>query len=247
MSHFGWVVHKVVEQSDIILEILDARFIEETRNKEVEEKINQKKKILIYVINKCDLVDDNHIKKIRKELGNCVFISAKKYYGIKMLKDKLTIMKKQHKLHDPVIGVIGYPNVGKSSIINALSGRGSARTSAEAGFTKGKQLLRVNNHILMLDTPGVISKKKQEESDLVLLGAKNPYSVEDPDVAVFSLLRHYPGLIPEFYKVPDSKSKEKIIESIAIKNNMKKKGNLPDMQRASRKILQDWQNGKIKR
>ncbi len=240
MSRFGWVVHKVIEKSDIVLEILDARFIDETKNREIEYKVKNRNKILIQVINKCDYVDKNYLDEIKGELENCVFISATKRFGITLLRQKIRMLANKKKIKKPIVGVVGYPNVGKSSIINALKGKGSAKTSPEAGFTKGAQYLKIGNDFLMIDTPGVIARGKNIEEELVLIGAKNPYAMKDPDLAVIKLLKDNPGLVEKRYGVEVKEDKEETIEDIALKLNLKKKGNLPDVDRVSRKILQDW-------
>jgi len=246
MSHFGWVVHNVIENSDIVLEILDARFIEETRNKETEYKIKNTNKILVHVINKCDYVDRKELDKAKKDLENCVFVSAKKHLGTTLLRQKIRFLAKKNKIKNPIIGVIGYPNVGKSSLINALKGKGSAPTSSEAGYTKGKQYLRISETIMMIDTPGIIGKGANNDENLVLIGAKNPERLEDPDLAVFKLMKQHPGLLEKHYDVEVKKSRPRVLEDIALKLNMKKKGNLPDVERVSKRILQDWLKGKIK-
>ena len=241
MPRFRSIAEEVIRKSDIVLEVLDARFIEETKNKNAEDKA----KILIHVINKCDYVDKKILDRAKKGLQNCVFVSAKKYLGTTMLKQKIKTLANKNKIRNPIVGVIGYPNVGKSSLINALKGKGSAKTSSEAGYTKGKQYLRIGNDFLMIDTPGVISKEKKKEEELVLIGAKNPYTIKDPDLAVIKLIEKHPGIVEKRYKVRIKTDKEKTIEDIALKLNLKKKGNLPDIDRASRKILQDWFQGRI--
>jgi ribosome biogenesis GTPase A len=246
MSHFGWVVHDVIEKSDIVLEILDARFIEKTRNRETEYKIKNTNKILIHVINKCDFVDKKGLDAAKKDLENCVFVSAKKHLGTTLLRQKIKFLAKKYKIKNPIIGVIGYPNVGKSSLINALKGKGSAPTSSEAGHTKGKQYLRISESIMMIDTPGIIGKGASNDENLVLIGAKNPEIIEDPDLVVFKLMKQYPGLLEKTYGVEVKNSRPRVLEYIAVKLNMLKKGGLPDIERASRKILQDWLKGKIK-
>jgi len=244
MPKFGKVVNEVIEKSDIVLEILDARFITETRNRKIEHQVEEQNKTLIYVINKCDHADKKYLDRVKKELKNCVFVSAKKHLGTTLLREKIKILANKNKIKNPIVGVIGYPNVGKSSIINVLKGKKSARTSSEAGYTKGKQYLKVDD-FLMIDTPGVISKEKKKDVELVLIGAKNPYNINDPDLAVLRLIESHPGLIEGKYGVKIRKDKEATIEDIALKMNLKKKGNLPDIDRTSRKILQDWINGKL--
>ncbi|MBS3097475.1 50S ribosome-binding GTPase [Candidatus Woesearchaeota archaeon] len=236
MASFGRVVNEVIEKSDIVLEILDARFIEETRNRRIENKA----KILIHVINKCDYVGKEYLDQIKKELKNCVFVSATKHFGITLLRKKIRQLANKKM---PIVGVVGYPNVGKSSIINTLKGKGSAKTSPEAGYTKGKQYLRIGNDFLMIDTPGVIPKEKRKEEELVLIGAKNPYTIKDPDLAVLKLIKNHPGLVEKRYQVETKEDEEETIEDIALKLNLKKKGNKPDIDRASRKILQEWLDG----
>lgn len=243
---FGRVVNEVIEQSDVVLEIVDARFIAEMRNQYIEEKIRQKGKIRIMVVNKSDYLNKEDMQLLRKTLKDAVFVSSTKRIGIAYLFSVLKKKKKQLKMSEIVVGVIGYPNVGKSSLINALKGKRSARTSPEAGFTKGKQYLRIAKDLFMIDTPGVMAIAKKHEGELTILGAKNPGILADPDLAVLQLLTLYPHTIEKHYGVASFHNKEKIIEAIALKYNMKIKNGMPDIERTSQKILRDWQKGKIK-
>ena len=236
MRNFGLMVDQVIDKSDIVLEILDARFIEETRNKSIEQKVKHKNKILVHVINKCDFVDKNYLDNVKKGLENCVFVSAKNHLGTTLLKQKIKMLAKRMKY--PVVGVVGYPNVGKSSVINALKGRNSAKVSPEPGFTKAKQCLNIDNDFYIIDTPGVIPKDNKEE--LVLIGAQNYSTIKDPDLAVMNLMVAHPGLIEKRYGIKPNQDKESAIEEIALKLKMKKKGNLLDVERTSRKILREW-------
>jgi ribosome biogenesis GTPase A len=247
MSHFGWIVHHVIQKSNVVLEVLDARFIDETRNKEVEHKILSAHKILIHVINKCDFLEKDELERIKKQFDNCVFVSAKKHFGTRMLKEKIMILSKQNGIKQPFVGVIGYPNVGKSSVINALKGLEAAPISSQAGFTRGVRAVRISKDLVMFDTPGVIDKSQQEEDDLVLIGAKNPASMADPSLAVVKLIKKHPGVIEKHYGTEIRRVKEKTIEDVALKLNMKKRGNIPDNERAAIKVLIDWQSGKIKK
>lgn len=240
MSRFGWVAHNVIEKSDIILEVIDARFIKDTINPDVSRKIRAKNKILIQVINKSDCVNRRKLDSEKKKLINGVVVSVKLRFGLAYLKTKIKILAKQNKMSSVVVGVVGYPNVGKSSLINVLKGKSSARTSSDAGFTKGEQQLRISRNILMIDTPGVIAKEVKDENELVLIDAKNPDSIKDPDIPVMKLMRKHPDFFERKYGVQMQYDLEAVIEEIAVKLNLKKKGNKPDVERASRKILKDW-------
>jgi len=171
------VMKDVVRISDIVLEILDARFIEETRNLKVEEDVLSQGKVLVYVLNKSDLID---VKKMEdglpKWMRPYVFVSATKNYGLKDLKSRIRIeakrilskrknikieikpikkkvvksneanevvkdLKSKKRIH---VGVIGYPNAGKSSVINFITRRGVAKTAKQAGFTRGMQKIRMS-------------------------------------------------------------------------------------------------------
>jgi len=239
---FWKVANDIINQSDIILEILDARDISKTRNKEIEDKISIVNKYLIYVINKCDLVNKSDLEKESKKLKNSIFVSSTEYHGFKMLKERIIILgKKMNKL--PVVGVVGYPNVGKSSVINALKGKHSAKTSSESGFTKGVQMISTKKFVL-LDTPGVVSYKENDEIKLGSIGAIDFSKVKDPEDVAYELISKNKDFLISNYDLECEE--EDFLESLAFKMNYLMKGGVPDIKRAARKLLQDWQKGKIK-
>ena len=157
------MVKEVIRISDIVLEVLDARFIEDTRNRELERMILDLGKKIIFVLNKADLIDVVELKKnIDLEgLKPYVLVSCRTREGIKELRTRIKIeakrMKQERNTH---IGIIGYPNTGKSSIINVIAGGGRAKTASESGFTKGMQKIRLAKGVLLLDTPGVMPEKE---------------------------------------------------------------------------------------
>ncbi len=244
------LLKKILEQSQIILEVLDARFVEETRNKEMEREIMEKNNKIIYVINKSDL---------NPEPGNLpspsVSVSCKNRKGIKNLRTMIKILASKipkNKEGKVIVGVIGYPNTGKSSLINLLIGRGSAGTGADAGFTKGIQKLRLSGEITLLDSPGVIPQKEYSSSDTKIisrntkLGARSHSQIKNPEQAVDELAREFPGMLEEHYKINADNDSEILLETLGRRKNfLLKKGKI-DTDKTARLILKDWQEGKIR-
>ncbi len=247
MPSFWKHVNKVLEESDLIIEVLDARMIEETRNKEIEKKVKRARKLLLYVINKCDLVEDiNKMKEVKHKLKPSVFISSKDNLGTTILRNNIRTLAKGRRT---IVGVVGYPNVGKSSLINALAKRSSAKTSSESSYTKGLQKVRIDSKIVMLDTPGVFTQgEKSIEYQIkhVNTGAISNGKTKNPEIAALTIIEENPLLVKEFYKLnTDSFDSEEVLAAIAIKYKKMQKGNNPDLEAAARMLLRDWQSGEM--
>ncbi|HLC81529.1 MAG TPA: GTPase [Candidatus Nanoarchaeia archaeon] len=241
MPSFWEHVNKVLREADIIIEVLDARMIEETRNKEVEDKIKRFGKQILYVITKSDLISQEKAEQAKKALAPSVFISAKLRWGTTILKKKILELSKGQPV---VVGVLGYPNVGKSSLINALGGKHKARTSSESGYTKGVQNIRINSKILLLDTPGVFPNKEKDVAKHGKIGAVDYSKIKDPEVAALTIISEELELIRDFYQVFGDEPEE-ILEQIAFKLNKLIKKGRPDLEVTARLVLKDWQTGKI--
>jgi ribosome biogenesis GTPase A len=242
MTQFWKIVNEVIKESDIILEVLDARFPEESRNKEIEEKIRREEKKILYVINKCDLVSKKTMEMWKKKLKPSIFVSSKKMLGTTMLRHKIIEIVKKEKI---TVGIVGYPNTGKSSIINALKGKRSAPVSSVSGHTKGLQKIKIDNRIKIIDTPGVISFREEDDVKHALIGTKNFSRIKDPELVAMRIIELKKDLIEVFYNLPLSEDIENALEEIALKLNLLKKGNVPDTKRAAERIIKDWQTGKI--
>ena len=242
MKNFWSIVNAVIDEADIILLVIDARLVEQTRNKELQQKVLMKKKTLITVINKCDLVAKESLESYKNLFHPCVFVSAHKFFGMTLLRKMILRYAKEFPV---TVGVVGYPNTGKSSIINSLKGKGSAGVSSVSGFTKGKQNIKVDNKIRVIDTPGVIAQSDDKKSTSLSITASVNVK-EDPDVVVFELFKTYDEQIARYYEIEDDFSNsEELLELIAIKLNRLKKGGEADVETTARLILQDWQKGKI--
>ena len=246
------LILKIIQDSDIILEVLDARFIEETRNTEIEEQIKGQGKKLIYALNKSDLL----LKKEKKiNLDYSILVSCKERSDIRKLRELIKILSK--KIKKPfgekiIVGIIGYPNTGKSSLINLLIGRSSAGVGSEAGFTRGIQKLRLDENIFILDSPGVIPEtqyshtEKEKISKQTIAGGRSYSQVKDPEIVVAKLISAYPQILEKFYNVQANGDSEILIEELGRKKGFLKKGGLVDENRTAKYILRDWQTGEIR-
>ena len=242
------MIKRIIRESDIVLEILDARFIAETRNYEIENSARKSGKVLVFVMNKSDLV-----KKRKTRVTPSVFVSCRTGKGIKKLRDLIKKeagrIKKEEKV---VVGVIGYPNTGKSSLINMLVGKSSAGIGAEAGFTKGVQKLRLDKDIILLDTPGVIPEKEYSNTEKdrmaksAIFGGRSYSQIKDPEMTIAKIIEEYPESLEKHYNLGAKNNAETILEELGKKwNCLRKKGEV-DLDKTARRILKDWQEGKIK-
>jgi ribosome biogenesis GTPase A len=244
-KNFWFIVNNVIGMADIILIVLDARLINETRNIEVENKVKAAKKPIIYVLAKSDLVDRESLAKF--PLKPAVIMSAKERKGTHVLRERIWIEgKRAYPDKETVtVGVLGYPNVGKSSLINAMSGRHAAPTSSISNYTKKMRKVK-SGKIKFLDTPGVIPYEEKDAIKHASTGTLSINKVKDPDLVVIDLMQKYPGKIEKYYDIEIIEDFEHAIELIAIKRNLLKKGAQPDIERTSKMIIHDWQKGKIR-
>ncbi|WP_340818987.1 GTPase [Methanolobus sp. WCC4] len=252
MASQKMIVKDVIKKADILLEVVDARFPNETRNSEIERELKRLKKPFIIVLNKCDLVPKQKVEKARTRLARIapsVFVSSKERFGTTMLRHKiLEVADIQGR--DIKVGCIGYPNTGKSSVINGVAGRGKASTSAISGHTKGLQIVNAGSRIVFLDTPGVFPFDEHDEYIQGLLGVKDSTHLKDPiGVAmkiIEKLVDENKEILESAYKVniTDENSYD-ILEMIGEKCNFLKKKGLVDETRAAVRIINDWQKGAL--
>jgi len=243
MLKFTKIVNSIIKRSDIILEILDARFPEESRNYFLEQKLKDKK--IIYVLNKADLIDKNHKKKL-KGTNPSVYVSAKKRLGSRKLRDLIFITASKINKPKILVGVIGYPNTGKSSVINMLKGKHVSLVSSVSGFTKGEQLIKLSSKIYLIDSPGIIPMKEKYSVKHLKIASIDFSKIKDAENYVLDLIDDNKQQICSYYNLDLNLDSYDILEKIAEKfKKLKKKGEL-DLDAAARQIIKDWQSGKIK-
>ena len=298
---------EVIAAADVVLEILDARFIKDTRNVTMENYAREHGKLLIYVVNKVDLVNRKELEALPEflELNPRVVLSCNTHQGRGLLRDRIKIEAKRFakkavaedksnikvntknikvterresrfkgeeigqddklQIHrhgvgyrtflktgkEVHVGIIGYPNVGKSSIINMLTGRGAARTSPRAGFTRGIQKVKLSNGLLLLDTPGVMSDEDAAESQAkhlkkhAIIGVRTYDSTRHPEFIIAEIMGEHPGLFEEHYDIDAQGDSEVLLGTLGKKRNLLLKGGAIDMDRAARIALKEWQAGAV--
>jgi len=246
---FTRIVYEVIQDADVIIEVLDARDPLGTRSPKLEKIIqNYPDKKLILFLNKADLVPYKIIKEWIRYLSK----EYPTFYGSDRFGYKRTITflkRKITKLMDktPIrVCLVGYPNVGKSSIINALRKKKVAPVSPLAGFTRGKKYIKLESvNILLMDTPGIIPYKSENELELVIKGAIRPDKISDVQSAIekiFSLVKKED--LEKIYNIK-FESIEQFLSDLAKKRGRLLPKGIPDIDTISRIIIKDFQRGKI--
>ena len=246
------LIDNLIKEADIILEILDARFIEKTRNIEIEKKVMALGKPLIYILNKSDLVDIEKLKMEHsfEDLKPNLFFSSKNRKGVVTLRRMIKIEVKKMGKDIVNVGIIGYPNTGKSSLANILVGKSVSKTSSEAGFTHGIHKLKILPGVYLIDTPGIIPPAEKTYAQRLMMkhtkiGAVTWYRAKDPDMVVFELMKEYRGILEAHYGIDAEGDVEVLIETLGRKLHYLRKGNVVDENRTAKHILREWQEGKI--
>ena len=263
-GHIAKAERKLKEQLslvDAVIEVVDARLPLSSGYKDITRLLGQKPRLIL--LNKSDLVDKNELKiwieKLRDKFNAPVIVS-----DAKNSKDLNQIVKKAVELSEPRIQeimkkgllrrparvmVVGMPNVGKSSIINKLTKSSKTKIGAKAGVTRQQQWVRINPQLDLLDTPGIIPMKQEDQDVAIKLAfvnsvSENAYSNELVAQDLIEILNQkYPKELRAYYKI---EAEEEIsLEKIAQARNWLVSGGKPDIERTSTYVLRDFRDGKI--
>ena len=257
-------IEKNLKLFDAFIEIRDSRFPRSSENPELSALFNGKKKA--YVLTKGDIADEekvlSFIKGSAKKGVPAVAIDARSVSDAKKVREMIDTLSEEKKERDKKRGikgrpfravVSGVPNVGKSTVINSLKGKASAKTGNIAGVTKGGQWLNCGGQIELFDTPGLLPKKiKDHRAGLLLafFGSMNDelFMPEELFSEGFLLIREMcPGLIEDYSGVDEKKEPYQFLEEYAFKKGLLKKGNEPDLVRAALLFINDMRSGKAGR
>ncbi|XP_039706998.1 nucleolar GTP-binding protein 2 [Pteropus medius] len=247
-------LYKVIDSSDVVVQVLDARDPMGTRSPHIETYLKKEKpwKHLIFVLNKCDLVPTWATKRwvavlsqdyptlafhasLTNPFGKGAFIQLLRQFG------KLHTDKKQIS-----VGFIGYPNVGKSSVINTLRSKKVCNVAPIAGETKVWQYITLMRRIFLIDCPGVVYPSEDSETDIVLKGVVQVEKIKTPEDHIGAVLeRAKPEYISKTYKIDSWENAEDFLEKLAFRTGKLLKGGEPDLQTVGKMVLNDWQRGRI--
>ena len=270
--HFQWypghmtkarrMMQENIKLIDLIIELVDARVPLSSRNPDIDELGKNKARLIL--LNKADLAEDRRndewMEYFKKQGYSVVKVNSKKGGGIKSIqsviqeacKEKMERDRKRGILNRPVRAmVVGIPNVGKSTFINALAGKACAKTGNKPGVTKGKQWIRLNKNVELLDTPGILWPKFEDQRVglyLALIGAIKDEILNIDELSlelIKILLSDYPSVLHERYGVEEDAEPPVILGQIAENRKCISKGNELDYSKAAALLIDEFRSGKL--
>ena len=264
------MMQEEIKLVDLVIELVDARIPLSSRNPDIDELGKNKSRIIL--LNKSDLADEEGNRSwtayFKKQGVYVMEMNARTGAGIKAMhglvqsacREKIARDKKRGIQNRPVRAmVVGIPNVGKSTFINSFAGRACTKTGNKPGVTKGKQWIRLNKSLELLDTPGILWPKFSEQEvgmRLAYIGSMNDEILVIEELAL-DFIRHIAGryshVFEERYKIqyPQAFTEEKaavcVLEEIAESRKCYTKGGEPDYAKAASLLIEDFRSGRLGR
>ena len=247
---------------DIVIELVDSRIPFSSKNPDIDELAKNKYRLIL--LNKSDLADDAVTTKWENYYKNKDFavakINARDGMGMKSInnivqeacKEKIERDRKRGIINRPIRAmIVGIPNVGKSTFINSYAGKACAKTGNKPGVTKGKQWIRLNKNLELLDTPGILWPKFEDQMvglRLALIGAIKDeiLNIDELSLELIKVLtRDYAGILTDRYGVDETQTPVKILEQIAENRKCISKGNELDYSKAAALLIDEFRGGKL--
>ncbi|RWS25131.1 nucleolar GTP-binding protein 2-like protein [Leptotrombidium deliense] len=247
-------LYKVLDSSDVVVQVIDARDPLGTRSKHVEKFLKKEKphKHLMLLLNKCDLVPvwvtQRWVTILSEEYPTMAFhASVKNPFGKGAFINLLRQFSKLHSDKKQIsVGFIGYPNVGKSSVINALKAKKVCKVAPIAGETKVWQYITLMKRIYLIDCPGVVYPSGDSDTDTVLKGVVRVENIKDPEDHIPTVLdRVKPEYLSKTYKIEGWSSPTEFLELLAKRTGKLLKKGEPAIGTVAKMVLNDWQRGKL--
>ncbi len=249
---------------DLIIELTDARVPQSGRNPDIDDLGRGKARLIL--LNKADLADermtDRWAEAFQKAGLRTVRLDSRSKTGMKSVMNavmdvcaaKIERDRKRGIKNRPVRAmVVGIPNVGKSTFINSFAGKAVAKTGNKPGVTKGKQWIRLNKNVELLDTPGILWPKFEDQRvgrNLAMIGSINDeiLNIEELTLDLLQYLTdHYPEKLADRYGAGACETMPELLGEIAVIRNCIKKGAEPDVEKAASLILDDFRSGRLGR
>jgi len=247
---------------DLVIELVDARVPSASRNPDIDEL--GKNKFRLIIMNKSDLSDEaknQEWSRYFKEKGYFVVcLDSRSKNGMKAVQntimevcsEKIERDRKRGIKNRPVRAmVVGIPNVGKSTFINSFAGKACAKTGNKPGVTKGKQWIRLNKNVELLDTPGILWPKFEDQTvglKLALIGAIKDeiLNIDELSLELIRVLREqYPGILKERYELDENTTEVEILKQIAEKRKCISRGEELDYSKAATLVIEEFRSGKL--
>ena len=249
---------------DVVIELVDARIPYSSKNPDIDTLAKGKDRVIL--LNKADLADEAATAAFRrfyeaKGFHVCT-VNSKGGTGVKNVMNTVRTACKAKIEKDRAKGIIGrpiramivgIPNVGKSTFINSFAGKACAKTGNKPGVTKGKQWIRLNKELELLDTPGILWPKFEDQRvgiHIAMIGSINEDILDQNELAMKLLefiAKNYPGAITERYHVEEDGDGEALLTRIADKRACKKKGGELDLEKMASFVVDDFRGGRLGR
>ncbi len=251
-----------IKFNDIVIELIDARIPMSSRKPDIDDLAKNKYRLIL--LNKSDLADERVTVKwvefFEKQGIKVIKLDSRQRSGMKSVnnailevcKEKIERDRKRGIINRPVRAmIVGIPNVGKSTFINSFAGKACAKTGNKPGVTKGKQWIRLNKTVELLDTPGILWPKFDNEkiaNDLAFIGSINDQILNLTELSlkfIESVKNDYAGIFTSRYDIEEKDDGVTMLGDIAIARGCLKKGGEPDYDKAAALIFDDFRSGKL--